>query len=64
MVSLQENIKLKIYDTAGKLHLDTTVSFNWENLTQVVSLETLRAGVYIINLDTGTEVDRIRIVKL
>ncbi len=59
-----ENINLKIYDTAGNLHLDTTISFNWENLTQVISLETLRAGVYIINLDTGTEIDKIRVVKL
>ena len=59
-----EDITLKIYDTAGNLYLDTIISFDWQNLTQVISLETLRAGVYIINLDSGIEIDKIRLVKL
>ncbi len=59
-----ENIKLKIFDTSGHLILETTLSFSWQNLTQTISMQTLRAGVYIINLDSGTEVDMIRIVKI
>lgn len=59
-----ENIILKIFDTSGHLILETHLSFSWQNITQTISMENLRAGIYIVNLNSGTEVDMIRIVKI
>ena len=56
--------ELIIYDVKGNLIMETKLSFSWQQLTQTVDISTFRAGVYIINLIVGSEVDKIRIVKI
>ncbi len=55
---------IKIFDINGKMQLETTLFFTWLNNSQVIDFFLLRKGVYIINLDTGSEIIKIRVVKI
>jgi subtilisin family serine protease len=56
--------QVKIFDTQGKLVLETALTFSWQQLTHVVDMQFLDAGVYIINLNGANGVDKVRIVKI
>lgn len=56
--------QLKVFDSSGHLVLERSLSFSWQNLSHAVDMQTLRAGVYIFNLDTGARIDQIRVVKI
>ena len=57
-------VDIKIFDMNGKIQLKTTLYFSWLNNSQVIDFFTLRKGVYIINLDTGSEIIKLRVVKI
>jgi len=55
---------LKIFDVQGNLIMETKLTFGWQQLTQTIDIQTLKAGMYILNLAVGNEIDKIRIVKI
>lgn len=57
-------VDITIFDMNGKIQLIATLFFTWQNNSVIVDLFTFRKGVYIINIDTGSEIIKLRVVKI
>jgi hypothetical protein len=57
-------INLQVFNANGQKVMDEDMEFSWNDNTQIIDLYTFSSGVYIFNLNTGSKVDQLKIVKI
>jgi subtilisin family serine protease len=57
-------LNIQIFDLNGQKVREDNIEFNWKDNTQVLDMFGLSSGVYIFNFNTGTSVEKLRIVKI
>jgi len=53
-----------IYNISGQKLIDSSISFQGPNDSQIIEMATFKSGVYIVHLNTGSNIHKIRIVKI
>jgi serine protease AprX len=58
------NVKIKIFDTLGNRLGEDDLIISWQNNEYFLNMATLRAGIYILNLQTNSNFSQVKISKL
>ena len=57
-------VNLTIYDSNGKQMLNQNIEFTWQNNSYIINMINFLPGVYIFNLNTGSTIEKVRILKI
>jgi len=61
--TINSDVDLSVYSAKGEAILRHSLRFSWSELTQTLDLTGYPAGLYILNLVSGTHLEKIRVVK-
>ena len=61
---IDDIVELKLFDTSGKFIGGDELIVTWQNNEYFLELETLRPGIYILNLQSNNNFSQVKILKL
>ena len=59
-----ETVKIKMFDTSGRLLGGDDLKITWKDNEYFLDLVTLRAGIYILNLQSNSNFSQVKLLKL
>jgi len=63
-LAMWSNVDVIIYNTNGQKLFDSSISFRSPHDSQIIEMATFKSGVYIVHLNTGRNIHKIKIVKI